>query len=85
MAQDAQDVTPRWKSSKRLQPGRLVFLIDQGEPDMWHEAILLRPATPAARKKYMDETVSAGSGKWWILTPDGDVYDEQNFSLVLLE
>ena len=64
---------PRWATSARLQGGRKVFMLYEEEMETWHDAILLQPATPAARKKFMDETVADESLNWWILTPDGDV------------
>ena len=43
-----------------LAPGRLLYLFYTDDPGVWHAAVLVYPAP----------------GGWQILTPDGDVYNE---------
>ena len=50
----------------KLCPGRsigLLYVDDEGGDDLWHERILLYPA-------------SESGNEWWVMTPDRDVYVE---------
>ena len=57
-----------------FEPGRKL-LVHYGD-GLWHERVILRPATPAAFQSFWEEPSDRPSLPYWIATPDADVYPE---------
>ena len=59
-----------------LRSGTKVLLLYQDEPNLWHEASILRKGSEASYRRIHGEDALASHWLWWILTADGDVYPQ---------
>ncbi|CAK0839103.1 unnamed protein product [Prorocentrum cordatum] len=59
-----------------LHVGQKVLLLYGDEPNLWHEASILRKSSETCYRRIHGEDPSVNSWLWWILTVDGDVYPQ---------
>ncbi|CAK0790534.1 unnamed protein product, partial [Prorocentrum cordatum] len=52
---------------------RAVLLLCGGEPNLWHEASILRKSSETCYRRIHGEDPPVNNWLWWILTVDGDV------------
>eukprot|EP00959_Pyramimonas_sp_CCMP1952_P068319 1425905-Pyramimonas_sp.AAC.1 len=59
-----------------LHVGQKVLLLYGDEPNLWHEASILRKSSETCYRRIHGEDPPVNSWLWWILTVDGDVYPQ---------